>query len=471
MGGTHVWRGVRIGLVVLLGALPGLAQEGRLPLLPGEGAQLEELRGVLRDGTVGARAGAPPPRTVTPPGAYALSIDDAFDLGGFVFRDGSPFLHNDGGALFSNTALGVDALISSTPGVPSYYNGATNTAVGALALRDNTTGFQNTGSGASALLFNSTGSRNTANGAYALEFNTTGDLNTGVGALALVLNTTGFYNTASGALALSSNTTGRANTANGTNALIGNTTGSLNTASGAYALLSNTTGNLNTASGTGALQLNSTGSRNTALGYFAGFANSTGTDNILIASYGANESNTLRIGEGTGTGIFEQSRAFISGIRGITTGSANAIPVLIDSSGQLGTISSSRRFKEEIRDMGEASAGLAELRPVTFRYKRAFENGDKPMRYGLIAEEVAEVFPDLVAYDADGRPEAILDHLLVPLLLNEIQKRQRESVAQAETIARLEASHEALLLRLQRLEAVAAKAIPPVAQPRAAPAP
>src|SRR5262249_41630858 len=149
------------------------------------------------------------------------------------------------------------------------------------------------------------------------------------------------------------------------------------------------------------------------------FSLTSGDNNIIIGSSSgsAGMANTTIIGDGT-----NQTRVFITGIRGVTTVNNNASPVVIDSAGQLGTISSSRRFKEDIQDMGSASEDLMRLRPVTFRYKQPFGDGSKPIQYGLIAEEVAEVFPDLVARDADGAIETVKYQLLDSLLLNEMQK-------------------------------------------------
>jgi hypothetical protein len=131
-----------------------------------------------------------------------------------------------------------------------------------------------------------------------------------------------------------------------------------------------------------------------------------------------------------------QSSFFAAGIRGATTGNNDAIPVMIDSAGQLGTVSSSRRFKEDIQDMSDASDGLMSLRPVTFRYKRPFDDGAKPIQYGLIAEEVAEVYPDMVARSADGQIETVKYQLLDPMLLNEVQKQHQHAQQQDETIRR-----------------------------------
>ena len=130
----------------------------------------------------------------------------------------------------------------------------------------------------------------------------------------------------------------------------------------------------------------------------------------------AGESNTMYLGNG-------QTRTFISGIRSVTTGAANAIPVVIDSNGQLGTVSSSIRFKEDVHDMADVSHRLLQLRPVTFRYTQAYRDGAKPIQYGLIAEEVADVFPELAVRGADGQVETVHYETLNVLLLNEFQKQ------------------------------------------------
>jgi hypothetical protein len=144
---------------------------------------------------------------------------------------------------------------------------------------------------------------------------------------------------------------------------------------------------------------------------------------------------------------------FAAGIRAVTTTNNDAIPVMIDSSGQLGTVSSSRRFKEDIEDMGAASHDLMRLRPVTFRYKQPFADGSKPIQYGLIAEEVAEVYPDLVAHSADGQIETVKYQVLDSMLLNEIQRQQAEMGDQKDQIRRLEQRNQSLEERLAKLEA------------------
>jgi hypothetical protein len=174
---------------------------------------------------------------------------------------------------------------------------------------------------------------------------------------------------------------------------------------------------------------NTTGSNNTAIGDLAGSNQTTGSDNIYVANAGvAMESNTIRIGTpGTHT------LTYISGITGTDVG-AGASMVVIDANGQLGTMSSSRRFKEDIRDMDEASDGLMQLRPVTFRYKKEHAGGERPVQPGLIAEEVAEVYPDLVTHSAEGEIQSVQYHKLTTLL-NELQKQQKHI---ADLTARLE---------------------------------
>jgi hypothetical protein len=336
----------------------------------------------------------------------------------------------------NNTATGTNALQSNT-------SGGFNTAIGNGALSSNTTGSENTASGQDALSSNTTGSLNTANGQEALMSNTTGLANTAMGYYALKSNTTGGFNTASGNAALAGNTTGTANTAIGTNALNFSTTGSNNTASGSDAMLYNATGGNNTASGNEALQNNTTGNNNIAIGYQAAFNVSTGNSNIHIGSQGnAKDSGTIRIGgaitNNAGASYPAQTSFFVAGLRGVTTGNNDAIPVVIDSNGQLGTVNSSARFKEDIHEMGTASSGLMRLRPVMFRYQKPFADGSKPIQYGLIAEEVADVYPDLIARSADGQIESVKYQVLDSMLLNELQKEHRHVQQQAETIRLLE---------------------------------
>ncbi len=318
-------------------------------------------------------------------------------------------------------------------------DGSRNTAMGTDALARLTDGFDNTASGSEALRFNTTGVANTAFGSFALRSNTSGANNTAVGRQALVLNDTGQANVAIGVDALFGNTTGGSNTAIGFGTLNLNTSGSANTATGFLALVSNSTGIRNVGIGYTALRDNSTGRNNTAIGWAAG-QRTTGNDNVLIAHRGVvDESQTMRLGtrgtEGVpGSGVI---RTFIAGVRGVTT-SRPGIPVLIDASGQLGTISSSRRHKQEIQAMADASDRLLQLRPVQFQYTDADGSGERPVQYGLIAEEVAEVFPELVYLDEEGQPETVGYHLLPALLLNELQKEHALNQAQSEKLDRQE---------------------------------
>ena len=274
----------------------------------------------------------------------------------------------------------------------------------------------NTVQGDDALISNS-GSYNTAFGSHALFTNTTGSNNTGTGAGALYGNTTGTSNTATGSASLNFNTTGNNNTATGVSALQLNSTGNNNTATGVDALVSNTTGRTNTAAGQNALGHNTSGNSNIALGNNAGAKLTTGDENIEIGNRGvAGEHETIRIGE-QGT----QDATFIAGISGATvTGTA----VVVNSSGQLGVAPSSRRFKQNIQTMGDASDILLALRPVTFEYKPDVDPKGIP-QFGLVAEEVEKVNPDLVARDDQGKAYTVRYEAVNAMLLNEFLKQHR----------------------------------------------
>src|SRR5262249_13053662 len=205
--------------------------------------------------------------------------------------------------------------------------------------------------------------------------------NTAAGAFALSSNTVGTDNTAIGTAALLQNTEGESNTVAGSHALLNNTLGAFNTAVGTNALQHNTAGGSNTAIGASALAAN-TGSRNIALGTSAGSIATSGDDNIYIGHLGvAAEAATIRIGDPA----VQTDRTFIAGISGAN--SASGVAVFVNGNGRLGTTTSARRFKEDIRDMGEASAGLLRLHPVTFRYRPEYDDGAGLLQYGLIAEE------------------------------------------------------------------------------------
>ena len=325
-----------------------------------------------------------------------------------------------------NTAVGAGALLSNTTGVD-------NAAIGTFSLFNNITGSFNTATGSQTLLANTTGTENTANGTFALNINTDGSFNTAIGAFALA-NNTGSENTAVGVNTLFNNTAG-GNTAVGANALRLNTTGFQNTAMGDGALQSNTDATFNTAIGASALTLNTsdgntacgnvalfnnTGSNNTALGNGAGTNLTTGTNNIdigYIVGGVAGESNTIRIGNS------DISNTFISGISG--TNSPGGVAVFCNSDGKLGVISSSARFKEDIKPMGKASEAILALKPVSFRYKKDLDPGGIS-QFGLIAEEVEKVTPDLIIRDRDGKPQTVRYEQVNAMLLNEFLKEHRK---------------------------------------------
>ncbi len=309
------------------------------------------------------------------------------------------------------------------------------------------TGNRNTALGEFSLASNTTGSDNSSVGAFACNANTTGNSNTALGSFALVSNTIGDVNTAIGSGTMPSNTSGNANTAVGVSALNSNTTGASNTALGFQALFSNTTALNNTAVGAGALGLGR-GTGNIGLGFQAGRNVTNGSNNIHIGNIApGNESNTIRIGT-------SQTATFLAGVDGVTV--SGGTQVFIDSNGQLGTLTSSVRFKEDVEDMGQASQALMKLRPVTFHYKAGVDDGTHLLQYGLIAEEVAKVYPELVQYNDKGQAVTVRYHLINAMLLNELQKQhEREAELQAQ-VAEQKAKLEQQEARLKRLEALLA---------------
>ena len=320
----------------------------------------------------------------------------------------------DGGYPVRNTAEGEDALFSRI-------SGDANTAIGFHALYSTTSGFSNT-----------------ATGAVALENNTTGAANVATGAGALSNNTTGGVNTAIGTDALKSNTIGGGNTATGTDALLSNTTGNFNLANGFFALSNNFTGNNNIALGNNALFSNTIGNFNIALGPHAGANLTTGNNNIDIGNQGVrDEFNTIRIGtQGT------QTKTFIAGISDAAIG---GMEVRVNQNGRLGTVPSSKRFKDVIKPMDKASEVLLALRPVTFRYKGEIDPEGVP-QFGLVAEDVEKVSPDLVIRDRDGKPYTVRYEAVNAMLLNEFLKEHRR-------VEQLEKQIEALTAGLQKVSA------------------
>jgi hypothetical protein len=351
----------------------------------------------------------------------------------------------DGDYVNRNTAEGKDALFSLT-------TGAENTAIGFQALYNNTTGVVNTANGAFALFSNTTGTDNTANGFEALAANTVGTLNTANGSQALLNNTSGIQNTATGYAALNSNTTGGTNTATGAFALLFNTDGIDNTAMGAGALDFNTIGDLNTAVGVLALGFNEIGSENTAVG-FGALAYNTGDQNVAMGSNaGVNvttASHVICIGSFV-TGENVSDSCYIGSIFGQS--SPGGAAVFINSDGKLGTLTSSRRFKEEIKPMERASEALLALKPVTFRYKKEIDPQGIG-QFGLVAEEVEKVNPDLIVRDKEGKPYSVRYEAVNAMLLNEFLKAHQKMEEQGAIIAKQQKQIEALVAGLQKVSA------------------
>jgi uncharacterized coiled-coil protein SlyX len=365
-----------------------------------------------------------------------------------------------------NTAVGKWALFSVTTGIDNaalgyqalYYNtaGSYNTGTGFRALFSNTNGTKNTATGMNALISNTTGNFNTANGGSALRLNRTGSHNTAVGinalfantvsnntALgdsALLSNTTGINNTAAGYQALYNNTDGERHVAVGFQALYNNKSGSYNNAVGAYALYNNKYSFDNNAFGDAALY-NCTGHKNTAIGDSAGLALTNGGGNVCIGAtvYGvAGESNTTRIRNISSTVQDTGLYVTLDAMNGTKLGCAAQV--------------SSRRFKDDIKPINESSEAIFALKPVNFRYKPEV-NPDRARRFGLIAEEVEKINPDLVAQDSEGKPLTVRYESINAMLLNEFLKEHKKVEQQQANIARLRstvANQETTINRLRQ---------------------
>jgi Chaperone of endosialidase len=375
-------------------AMPGNANPGGPPTGPAGAGGAGALTGTYPNPSLDVTGGpCPNGQEVS-----NVSTQAALTCSAGVYSDGS-----------SNVAAGPSSFPALTAGI-------TNTALGDATLNSVTDGSSNTAAGFNALTNDTSGDANTAMGFEAMFGNSTGIRNTAVGREALNSNSSASDNTAVGSGAMFF-TNGNDNTAVGQRAMAENSTGFQNAALGDDALDSNTTGDGNTAIGQGSLASATTGNGNTALGENAGDALTTGFNNIAIEHPGvAAESGTTRIGtNGTHT------RAFVAGIRGTTTGLADAIPVLIDSAGQLGTNNSSRRVKRDVESLG-AIPPLMKLDPVSFRYR----SGPDELHFGLIAEQVAKVMPELAVYGKDGLPETVQYQELPVLLLAKIQAQQRQ---------------------------------------------
>jgi Chaperone of endosialidase len=312
---------------------------------------------------------------------------------------------------------------------------------------------------------NTEGLSNTAIGVQALQNNTTGDDNTATGTGALLSNV-GAQNTANGSQALLSNTTGSENTAAGYQALLATTTGANNTGIGRQVLLSNITGGDNTAIGRDALVNNTTGSSNIAVGIGAGLFLTTGDNNIDIGNAGSGgEANTIRIGNG-------QTGAFVAGISGVpVTGTA----VVVNIFGQLGVAPSSKRFKDDIKPMDKTSETLLGLKPVIFRYKKEIDPAGTP-QFGLVAEDVEKVNPDLVVHDKQGKAYSVRYDQVNAMLLNEflkayckLEEQDRKSYEQAATIAELKTEIASLAATVKDQTAQIQKVAAEVKTSKAAP--
>jgi hypothetical protein len=310
-------------------------------------------------------------------------------------------------------------------------------------------GPNNTATGLQALASLQAGRSNTADGVQALANSTDGNDNTAVGSLALFSDTEGSANTVSGTSALFANTSGSNNVAIGYDVMPSNTIGSNNVALGLQALGANQTGGNNTACGTSALFGNTTGSNNIAIGGNAGKNLTTGSNNIEVFDPGAaGDANTIRLGT-----VGTQSQTFVAGISGTAvTGGA----VVVNSSGQLGVAPSSRRFKEDILDMGTASEAILALRPVTFRYRPGIDPTGAP-QFGLVAEEVEQVSPDLVTRDADHQVYSVRYDAVNAMLLNEFRKQHDRVEEQGRMIANQQNAIAVLTARLDAMEKAAAR--------------
>jgi trimeric autotransporter adhesin len=335
----------------------------------------------------------------------------------------------------ANKNIGVG---TTTPAASLDVNGATNTALtyeigGSTVLSIGSPADQDVFLGVSAGSSNVVGQgvNNTFSGFQAGVFNTTGDRNTFIGTLA------GRYNT-----------TGEHNTFTGEDSGFNNTTGDNNTFTGVQAGFSNAAGSSNTFTGDGA-GYNNTGSSNTFIGYRAGSNNTTGSGDIYIGNQGPDsgtESNAIRIGDSNHTATY------VAGIYNATVSSG--IPIFINSSGQLGTQASSVRFKEQVRELGDSTSRLMNLRPVSFYYRPEYDEGERRLQYGLIAEDVAKVYPELVAYDKDGKPYSVRYQYLSVMLVNELQRQHHYAESEATVITVQQQKIEELEQRLSRLESL-----------------
>jgi len=356
-----------------------------------------------------------------------------------------------------NTGTGYQALSSVTSGnfntasgsgaLETITTASDNTANGYLALASDTTGSRNTAVGYEALTANTSGNDNTAMGLEALFSNLNGAENTAVGYESLLSNTNGSYNVATGYASLYNNLSGNYNTANGFFAMYGNTNGTYNTAVGIQSLYQNATGDFNVALGGGAL-FSTTGNQNIAIGFNAGENITFGGNNIVIGHPGATaDTNIIRIGSG-------QSATYIAGIFGATA--AGGLAVYVSPSGQLGVFNSSARFKENIASMADSSSELLSLHPVTFNYRPEIDP-QRRAQFGLVAEEVAKVDPNLVVRDDQNQIYSVRYEAVNAMLLNEFIKEHRTVQEQKTEIRDLKTGMHDLQERLEAVEKMLAR--------------
>ena len=317
------------------------------------------------------------------------------------------------------------ALLPAVHGAPASALPGFNTADGDHALFNVSSGVGNSGFGWYSLFANTTNSFNTALGAGTLTLATADD-NTAVGAVALLLNSKGQANTAVGASALLSNDS------------TGNGFARFNSAFGVGAVRNNTDGDSNTAVGYGALGNNTAGSGSTAIGVNAGLGIVTANNVIAIGHPGADASDTT----------------WIANIYGVTTISGTTAPVIVSNTGQLGTISSSARFKKDIADMGKSSEAILSLRPVTFHYK---SDANAVAQFGLIAEEVEKVDPDLIIRDKEGKPYSVRYEAVNAMLLNEFLKAHKKVEQQAQQTQEQQSRIERQQATIAELKATVAR--------------
>jgi hypothetical protein len=394
------------------------------------------------DSGTGIFSSGPQTLNISTGGTSRLTVESNgdVDIPGTILKNGQKFIHDLGS---NTTALGIGALNLIT-------TGSNNPAVGNIALSGDTTGSNNTAMGSHALQQNVGGDQNTAFGTATLQNQMSGFGNTAIGSFSMASGAIGPFgnnNTAVGQASLNNLTSGHENTGLGVAALSQNSTGIENTAVGENALTLNVSGNDNTAVGKGALAGVTTGGNNIAIGASAGGGVVAGSNNIFLgASPGGDLNGTMILGGG---GI---ASTLIAGIFGSDLGGGGTA-VFINSNGQLGSMNSSRRFKQDIQDIGERSHDLMKLHPVAFHYK-SFPND--PLEYGLIAEEVAQIYPDLVLRNKEGQIQTVQYHKLTPMLLNELQAQEATIEQQKDQMRKQQDEIRTLTERLAAIEALLA---------------